>query len=198
MIDVSGSMGISIGKNLSAMDIAISLGIYCSQRNKSTFKDLFLTFSSNPSFVDIGGLSLKEALYKTNWSEWGMNTDLEKALMLVLKTAIKGSVAEENMPKKLIIFSDMQFDEATYGQETAFEMIRNEYEKSGYIMPTVVFWNLHERGNNIPVKFDERGVVLVSGFSPSIMTAILGGDEENLNPLSIIQDAVGIDRYKWM
>ena len=73
-------------------------------------------------------------------------------------------------------------------------MIRNKYEEAGYQMPNVVFWNLNAK-DNVPVKFNERGVALVSGFSPSILKAVLSGDMENLTPVGVMMKTLMVDRY---
>lgn len=196
--DVSGSMTINNGLPL---DVSISLGIYCAQRNKSAFKDLIISFSSDPTFTDISGLSLKESVRVIKESPWGMTTDLEKTFDLVLDTAVKNKVKQEDMPNAIIIFSDMQFNYALHGYRgyergnfTAQEMIRNKYESSGYKMPKIVYWNLNG-SSNVPVIDKETGALLVSGFSPSLMKSILSN--QDYNPIEAILDIVGNDRYNW-
>ena len=76
----------------------------------------------------------------------------------------------------------MEFDQAISGRTgmsvsewnpTAQEMIKGMYEEAGYEMPSIVYWNIQSRQDNIPTRFDEMGTALVSGFSPSIMKSIL-------------------------
>jgi hypothetical protein len=74
-------------------------------------------------------------------------------------------------------------------------MIQRKYQTAGYTMPRVVFWNLNA-SDNVPVRFNERGTALVSGFSPSIMKAVLA-DVDNFTPESIMLQAVCIERYDW-
>jgi hypothetical protein len=127
-------------------------------------------------------------------SKWGMNTNLHAAFNKILDVALKGKVPQEEMPKTLLIMSDMQFDACVKQDDSAIEMIRNKYEEAGYQMPNVVFWNLNAR-DNVPVKFNERGVALVSGFSPSILKAVLSGDMENLTPVGVMMKTLMVDRY---
>ena len=47
MVDVSGSMESQVAPGLTAMDIALSLGLYCSDRTSSDFKNMFITFTSS-------------------------------------------------------------------------------------------------------------------------------------------------------
>jgi len=98
------------------------------------------------------------------------------------------------MPQTLLIMSDMQFDACVKQDDSAIEMIRNKYEEAGYQMPNVVFWNLNAR-DNVPVKFNEQGVALVSGFSPSILKAVLSGDMKNLTPVGVMMKTLMVERY---
>ena len=76
---------------------------------------------------------------------------------------------------------------------TAQEMITSLYSEHGYETPKIVYWNLNSRQDNCPVKFDEVGTSLVSGFSPSILKSILGGKE--MTPMSIMLETINQDRY---
>ena len=74
------------------------------------------------------------------------------------------------------------------------EMIEHKFEKAGYKMPKIVFWNLNARNaNNKPVRFDKEGTALVSGFSPAIMKSILAA--ESFTPEAIMLDTVNVPRY---
>jgi hypothetical protein len=195
MVDVSGSMMTPVGKNLTAMQVAISLGLYCADKNTGKFKDMFLTFSEEPS-IDILRGNIYEKVSQLRGSSWGFNTNLVKALNLVLNTAVQGKVPQEEMPEVLMIFSDMQFDECiTYG-DSAVESIRRNFETAGYKVPQIVFWNLKAYGN-VPVSANEQGVALVSGFSPSIMTSILGTPVDRFSPRNIMLETLLTPRYNY-
>ncbi len=193
--DVSGSMMCSIGnnKNLTPLLICISLGIYLAERNKGIFKDKFITFSTDPEMIQLEGDNLTyRARYLEN-SNWGGSTNLEKTFELILRIAKKYNLVQEDLPEVLLIMSDMQFDCAVHEtNDNAFEMIHRMYKESGFVPPQLVFWNLADRGGNIPITFDTNGVALVSGFSPQIMTNLLGGE---LNPVKIMEKTVCINRY---
>jgi hypothetical protein len=98
------------------------------------------------------------------------------------------------MPQVLLIMSDMQFNHCTRFDDSAMQMIRRKYKDAGYETPQVVFWNLNA-ADNVPVKFDEKGVALVSGFSPSIMKSVLAADMDGFTPEGIMKKAVMSDRY---
>lgn len=197
MVDVSGSMGVPAGTETSVtcLQVAVSLGLYCSDKTSSAFKDLFLTFSGRPELVQVRG-SLSEKIAQMNRSDWEMNTNLHAAFDRVLDHAKANRVPAEDMPKIVLILSDMQFDQCARFDDSAMQMIRRKYEDAGYEMPATVFWNLNDRGNK-PVKFNDQGVALVSGFSPAIMKSILAADLDKFSPESIMLAAVGVDRYSW-
>ena len=195
LVDVSGSMGVKIGtnKNLSAIEIAVSLGLYVSDKNKGKFKDLFLTFTSNPEFVHLSG-DIVSKISQMVRASWDMSTDLEAAFKLILNTAVKGAVPVDEMPKTLLIMSDMQFNGSVDApNDRAFDMIKRQYADAGYNMPNVVFWNLNAH-DNVPVSFTEQGVALVSGFSPAILKSVLGG--KSLTPYDVMMTAVDTPRYR--
>jgi len=195
VVDVSGSMGVEVGgnPNLSCMDVAISLGMYISERNEGSFKDAFITFSNNPQLQYLTG-SLLSRLTQLRRADWGMSTDLEAVFNLILNQAKMNNVPEGNMPTKILILSDMQFNQATRRDSLgAQSMIEAMYEEAGYTKPDIIYWNLNAKGGNFPVEFDKNGTALVSGFSPSILKSLLGG--KNMTPESIMMDTVNDDRY---
>ncbi len=195
VVDVSGSMMCEVGgnPNLTCMDIAISLGMYISERNEGNFKDAFITFSESPQLQYLQG-NLRQRLTQLQRADWGMSTNLEKVFQLILTQAKNNNISEENMPTKILILSDMEFNSAVrrsnYGAQY---MIESMYEEAGYKKPDIVYWNLHSKGSNFPVEFDKQGTALVSGFSPSILKSILGG--KNMTPESILMDTINDERY---
>jgi len=193
LVDVSGSMSspVSTGSPITAMDVALSLGLYVADKNKGAFKDTFLTFSESPQLLHLKG-NLTQKLQQMEGSTWAMNTNLHAAFSKILSTAVNGKVSPEEMPKTLLILSDMQFDSCVRHDDSAIEMIQRKYEAAGYVMPNVVFWNLRD-SSGVPVKFDRSGTALVSGFSPAILTSILAGKE--FTPEAIMLETIMKDRY---
>ena len=194
VVDVSGSMCCPAGgnDNLSCMDVAISLGMYISERNEGNFKDAFVTFSNNPQLQYLTG-GLKERLNKLRRSDWGMSTDLEAVFNLILNQAKTYNIPQDKMPTKIMILSDMQFNQATRSDLGSQSMIESMYEVAGYKKPDIIYWNLNARGSNFPVEFNKNGTALVSGFSPSILKPLLSG--KNMTPESIMMDTVNDERY---
>lgn len=194
MVDVSGSMICPTdgNVNVTCMDVAIALGLYLSERCKGQFKDQFITFDSRPQFVQVSG-SLSQRVAQAKRAPWGMSTDIGAAFDLILNAAVKCKLKEEDMPKTLLILSDMQFDRAASGK-TNFKDFKQKYKKAGYEMPNVVFWNLNDRNGTVPVKAHASGAALVSGFSPALMKSIVSG--EDMTPLSMMDKIIMDDRYK--
>jgi hypothetical protein len=192
MVDVSGSMGSIVSGSISCLDVAVSLGLYISERNEGEFKDSFITFSEKPQLEKVSG-TLKERYYQMTASDWGMSTNLESVFELILNQAIKHSVSPEDMPSKILIMSDMEFNQASTHSESAIQMIRRMYDESGYSLPQVIFWNIQSRNKNFPVRHDESGTALISGLSPSIVKSVLGGKE--MTPVSIMNETINSERY---
>lgn len=195
LVDVSGSMTCIAGKvgSTTCLEIAVSLGLYFADKNTGTFKDCMLTFSDNTQLVRLKG-KINQKIDQMISSDWGMSTNLHKAFGVILKTAVDGKVTEAEMPKTLVILSDMQFNQGVKHDDSAMEMIERKYEAAGYTMPKVVFWNLNDAGN-VPVKSDKSGAALVSGFSPAVAASVLGADPDDFTPTAIMLKAVMSDRY---
>ena len=199
LVDVSGSMDTPVSKNASVtcMDVAVSLGLYLSDKNTGVFNGAFLTFSQKPELLHLKG-NIVQKVKQMKDSAWGASTNLNNALDLMLLTAKNGNVSQAEMPKTLLILSDMQFDaDDTRWDNKAQDMMLRKYSESGYMMPNIVFWNLNAGYENVPVKFDKSGVAMVSGFSPVIMKSVLASDFDNFTPEAIMNQAIMIDRYSW-
>ena len=185
MCDVSGSMSTPVGgnANLTCMDVCVSLGLYLADKNTGPFKDMFLTFSAKSKIEILKG-DLLSKLAQLQRADWDMNTNLNAAFEEVLRVAKAGKVSANDMPKYVLIMSDMQFDQCARHDDSAMQMIERKYSEAGYTVPNIVFWNLNAKAGQAPVKFDKKGTALVSGFSPAILKSILAAEE--LDPTSVI------------
>ena len=178
IVDTSGSMTWhSIGGGAYPIDASVAMGIYFAERNKGPFKGLFMTFETKPSFVDISKCRSLRTKYDTaRRASWGGSTNLRRAFEELLNLAKKTGCSQEDMPKTLYIFSDMEFDTCIEGfDETTYETMKRMFEEEGYKLPKVVFWNLNARNNTLPVQKDEIGTVLVSGYSPRTFMSVVKG-----------------------
>lgn len=200
VIDVSGSMDRAAGAGTTTcMEVAISLGLYVAERTEGIFKDKFINFDSSPRLMDLSNVKkdLGSRVEYIRRAPWGGSTNLQATFDLILDAAVKHRVPAEQMPTKIMIFSDMQFDQACRGFSglRAFEMIDAKYKAAGYKRPDIIFWNLAGHTGNSPVAFGEEGTAHVSGFSPSLMKQILANKAPT--PFSMMMDTVGIERYNW-
>ena len=192
MVDVSSSMYTYVSGSVTAMDVAISLGLYVSERVQGPFNNHFMTFSSKPRIEKVKGETLKEKVKNMFRADWGMNTDLEKAFNLILNTAISANAAQEDMPKRLIIISDMQFDSAMRSsRSTLFRGIEEKFKLNGYEIPTVVFWNVNSKKTAFQISEDHKNVLLCSGCSPSILKGVL----KYTNPMELVLETLNAERY---
>ncbi len=192
IVDTSGSM-----EGL-AMEVAVSLGIYISERMGGPFKNKFITFSERPNMIDISDCkTLLEKTQRVVEAPWGMNTDIVKVFRLILNTAISYNLKQEDFPKQLLVITDMEFDSGapyyTKPAGTLFSNMKKEYANHGYELPKIVWWNVDARNDTFPMKSDDN-CIYVSGCSPSIMEAVIRG--ENLSPLDFVKTVVLSDRYK--
>lgn len=208
MCDTSSSMtNSSIHSSLTPMKVAMALSLYVSDKQDGDFKNLFLTFDSDPMLIELEGQTVSEKyddLQQYRGGEyWGGSTDIGKAFELILDVAVRNSVQPSDMPDTLMIFSDMQFNTADWrGVErnngawdvTAYEYATKLFEQHGYSLPKVVFWNLDGRPGNNPVTVHDTGTAMVSGFSPAVLGSILGDKE--FNPIQIMMETIDVPRYQ--
>lgn len=195
VVDVSFSMECPSGDpSYSCMQIAIALGMYTAERNKSSFKNHFITFSETPELQYCPSSETLDSRLRTmKTAGWGYSTDMDAAFNLVLKTAVNRKLKQKDLPSHLIVFSDMEFNDSgnvPVSKATAFN-----FKKEGYNMPKLVFWNLNSREGNVPVRFDESGTMLCSGFSPSLMKSLL--QQKITSPLDLVKEAVCVPKYDY-
>ena len=164
--------------SVTALSVADSIALYCAQHNKNaSFKNRFITFSNRPQMVDISMCqTLRDKLRRMHRFDDYSNTDIEATFDLILDTAVKNHLPQEDLPSSCLIISDMQFDQATNHEDntTVIELCRQKFESLGYTMPRLIFWNVSVYAHNtIPVQMHPSGVILVSGFSKSIVDTVI-------------------------
>ena len=199
--DGSGSMTDTIsGTSVSALDVATALAIYFSERQTGEFQNKFITFSSRPEFVDLSKCkTLQEKLHVCNSYDDCSTTNIEATFDLVLNTAVKNKLKQEEIPTLLIV-SDMEFDQATSlgwnARESMFvplfKTIEKKFKAHGYELPKLIFWNVMSRTGTIPMKENAAGVGLVSGFSTNVIKAVLSNE---LDPYKAIVKILDSERY---
>jgi hypothetical protein len=191
VVDGSGSM-YAHTKPIPAA-IALSLGIYFAERNTGAFRDHFVTFSEKPRLVEIKGKDILEKVrYCESFNEIA-NTNIQRVFELVLTTAVKNNVPQNQLPKTLYIISDMEFDSCTRDSEmTNFEYAKELFARNDYSLPRVVFWNVASRSLQQPVTMNEQGVALVSGNTPRVFSMLKSGV---LSPYAYMMEILCSERY---
>ncbi len=193
VVDGSGSMYWG-GTGVMPAAVAESLGIYFAERNKGAFRNNFITFSANPRLVEIKGRDIFEKVqYCMSFNECS-NTNIGKTFDLILDTAVKNRLKQKDMPSRLLIISDMEFDVCADDSEmTNFDNARAKFERAGYRLPSLVFWNVNSFNRQQPVTMNEKGVILVSGMSPQIFAML---KDDNLDPFSFMMSVISSERYE--
>ncbi len=194
--DGSGSMTWGTS-NVRPLDIATSLAIYTSEHNSGFWRNKYITFGARPQIVDLSNCKfLQDKLGLSYKYADCSNTDIEATMMLVLNTAIKNHCDQKDMPKSILIISDMRFDSSYSGRcdKALFEEIAEKYEAAGYLMPRLVFWNVNEvmSKQTIPLQQNKLGVVLMSGYSTQLLKMAMSGE---IDPYKVLLEAINSDRY---
>jgi len=197
MVDTSGSMLSRVGadsqSSLTCADVALSLGLYVSDKQQGAFKDLILTFSGDSRLQRLEG-NLGQKLTQLSQAHWGMNTSIERAFREILRVAVMGNVPNSEMPKIILVLSDLEFDSSSDANQMAWSMAQETFQRHGYTTPKIVWWNLNARAGNFPVRQHATGAALVSGFSPSILKSVLKCEE--FSPVNVMMETLNNSRYE--
>lgn len=188
--DTSGSMTMGIG-SVMPIHIALSLALYCAERLDGVWKDHFISFSREAKlqYVD-SNKSVAERI--VGIESIIQDTNLYSVFELILNTAKANRLTDEQLPKQLLIISDMQFNEGVRGLSSLDE-IRQMYSQAGYTVPSVVYWNVNG-ASNVPVTVNDYGCALVSGYSPSLLKSLFA---EELTPSGVMMDAIKDYPAQW-
>lgn len=192
VVDTSASM------TGTPMEVAIALGIYCAEKvgKNSPFYKHYISFSSEAKLVEIKGDNLCEKVKTIYKNSIVADTNIESVFNLILKTAIANNLSNEDIPKNVIIISDMEFNSCTeccddVEYKTVMENIMNKFNEKGYSIPHLIFWNVDARSSNIPMK-EKEGITFVSGYSPVVYDMIMKGK----TGIELMKEKLLSNRYK--
>ena len=192
VIDNSGSMYCRTSPIPAA--VALSLGIYFAERSKGAFANHFIEFSEKPRLIEIKGDTFYKKLRYVHSFSQVANTNIEAVFDLILKAAVDNHVPQSELPERIYLISDMEFDMAARGADiTNFENAKRKYAAYGYMLPQIVFWNVCSRNTQMPVTVNDRGVALVSGCTPKIFSMVMKGE---FSPYDFMMEVLRSDRYK--
>ena len=205
--DGSGSMTVNVGGSVSALDVANALAIYFAERSSGQFRNKYITFSTRPQFVDFSnGKTLREKIQIALQHSEIADTNIEAVFDLILTTAQRERMSQSDLPKNILIISDMEFNSCVTGGSSAygrysyggpdarlFEAFKQRYAQAGYQLPRLVFWNVASRTGTIPVKENDLGVALVSGFSTNVAKMVMSGKTD---PYECLLETLNGERYE--
>ena len=183
VVDTSGSMTWGSANNIKPIDVAISLGMYTAERMGGPFHNKYISFSSRPQLINIKGVDFVDKVKRIYDANLCDNTNLPAVFDLLFDIVIKNPAAEKDMPKTIVVISDMEIDSATYMKygsrltkgtiNTTMESIRNYWKAYGLELPKLVYRNVNARNDTI---LDAGpNISFVSGCSPSIFKQVLTG-----------------------
>ena len=163
MADVSGSMS---GR---PMETSVGLATYFAQHATSDYHNLYMTFTDRPHFISLDGCeTLRSAVHKVASTDIGYSTDLYAAFKYILNHAITNNIKPEDMPKALVVISDMEIDPYFRGSKNLdfIQKVKADFAAYGYVCPKIVLWNVEARNDTFLTQSDD--VILVSGQSASV------------------------------
>ena len=186
MADVSESMH---GR---PMHTSVGLAIYFAERNHGAFANKFMTFTDTPKIVEVTGDSLY-GKHKSFFKHVGYNTNLEAAFDAILSTAVRTKCPQADLPKALVIISDMEIDYWDGGSLTFTDEMRKRFAEHGYEMPKLVYWNVDSRKDTFLASKNDPNAILVSGQSASTFKNLIKGID--LSAFEIMVETLNDSRY---
>lgn len=200
--DSSGSMYNSYyPSEVRPIDVAVSFAIYFAERLSGEFHDKFISFGEDPQIIDLSGCNdLTEKISHVMEYDSIENTDIEKVFNLILDTIVNNKMKQEDIPNNVLIISDMEFDnyrnyylnKGNTMNKSLFDNIKDDFEKAGYKIPRLIFWNVGSRTNTIPIIENDMGIALVSGFSVNAANMIMSS---KLDPYECLVEELRVERY---
>ena len=185
--DTSGSM---MGRPLAT---SVGLAVYFAERNTGAYHNMFMSFSGTSRIQVLKGDTLAQKLRSIDMKDWANNTNLEAAFRHVLEIAVRYRVPVEEMPKSLIVISDMEIDFCGNKNWTFYEKMAQKFRKFGYQIPNIIFWNVASRHDVFHADKGRAGVQLASGQSAAVFRQVM--QCVGLNPVEAMEKIIGSERY---
>ncbi len=185
--DTSGSMR---GR---PMATSVGLAVYFAERNRGAYHNMFMSFSGTSRIQVLRGETLAQKIGSINMNDWENNTNLRAAFRHVLEIAIRNHVPQEEMPKSLIVISDMEIDYCGDRDWSFYEMMEQMYQLNGYRIPNIIFWNVDSRHDVFHADKTRKGVQLASGQSASVFRQVM--QTVGMNPVEAMEKIINSERY---
>jgi hypothetical protein len=220
MCDFSGSMQ-SSNCGDTPYWVSMAMGLLISELTSAEFKDTFLTFDSNPMWQSLPQGDIYTRMSSIGRVGQGTSTDFQKAMDLVLATLKEKRVRPSEEPKDLIVITDMAWDQAigsdmtshytghsyrhvvkTSPWQTHIQMIREAFKRAGEDMwgtpwtpPRIVIWNVAATCTDFHATADTEGVIMLSGWSPSLFKVLTEEGARVQNPMEALRIILDSERY---
>ena len=183
IVDVSGSMFSGEGnQNIKPIFVSVALGLFLSELNRNDLHNKIITFSESPKFLEIKGDNLRDRIKSLLNAPFGLNTDFLKIADLIINSSLNS--------KKIICFTDMQFDKSynsyEYNLEDIHKLFMNKFTYNNYEKPLLIYWNLNGSYNECPINTDLENTSVISGFSEQLLKVILKTND--ISPLSLMEE----------
>ena len=186
--DTSGSM---CGR---PMATSVGLAVYFAERNRGAYHNMFMSFSGTSRIQVLRGETLAQKISSINMNDWANNTNLRAAFEHVLEIAIRNHIPQAEMPKSLIVISDMEIDYCGDRDWTFYEMMEEMYRMNGYIIPNIIFWNVNSRHDIFHADKNRKGVQLASGQSAAVFRQVM--QTVGMNPVEAMEKIINSERYE--
>ena len=186
--DTSGSM---CGR---PMATSVGLAVYFAERNRGAYHNMFMSFSGTSRIQILRGETLAQKIDSINMNDWSGSTNLRAAFEHVLEIAIRNHVPQAEMPKSLIVISDMEIDYCGDRDWTFYEMMEEMYRMNGYIIPNIIFWNVNSRHDVFHADKNRKGVQLASGQSAAVFRQVM--QTVGMNPVEAMEKIINSERYQ--
>lgn len=190
MADTSGSMTCAGGRPMAS---SVGLAIYFAERNAGAYHNMFMTFSASPSIIELCGETLYQKVQNTMKAPWGNNTNLRAAFEQVLNIAVNAHIPQEEMPKAIVVVSDMEIDHCGDREWSFYDNMEDRFRRAGYHIPNIIFWNVNSRHDIFHADKSRRGVQLASGQSVTVFKQIL--ESLDCTPVEAMEKTIGAERY---
>lgn len=193
VIDSSGSMEQKLPNSVATvLDVAYTIGLITAKQNKGEYKNVVLRFSKETDVVALDEKSSLKAQLNQMYNGYVGTTNIESVYQTFYNIAKKDKA---NVPKGILIVSDMQFDGAvdiktednkstsvykelqekrkqkTEGIQRIMDIYKKKFESIKVDFPTIIFWNIASYSTK-PVTAFENNVIMISGFSNGVYKSL--------------------------
>lgn len=185
IVDVSGSMFSGEGNNnIKPIFVSVALGLLLSELNRNDLHNKIITFSESPKFIEIKGDNLRDRIRSIMDAPFGLNTNFLKIADLIINNSM--------YYKKIICFTDMQFDKSydsiNFSLEDIHNLFMSKFINNNYEKPLLIYWNLNGIYDECPINTDLEKTSIISGFSEQLLKVILKSND--ITPLNLMEEII--------